>query len=288
MREKITGPIRQPVVAGQFYAGTETELLQEIEAAYLSDRGPGRLPKVDPDGPRQILGLICPHAGYVYSGAVAATAYLALAADGVPEVVVIIGPSHRLGGFWAGIQSAGAWHTPLGEAQIDAEVARDLLALLPELVDDVRVFSYEHSLEVQVPLLQHLYGERLRIVPLLMVESGAPDARRLGEALAQVLTERNAVIVASTDMTHQRPAETARGQDLALAEYIRNLDAEGLLQERARRNISMCGYGPTAAMLIAAQQLGATGAEILAYHHSGEVAPMPEVVGYLAAEVVRS
>ena len=284
----MAGPIRAPVVAGKFYEGTEAGLRAEIEAAYLDDRGPGKLPEVNEAGPRRILGLVCPHAGYFYSGAVAAHSYAQLAADGVPDTVVIVGPSHQMGGFLAGTQAAGAWRTPLGDAEIDEELARALVAALPELVDDPRAFTYEHSLEVQVPFLQHLYGERLRIVPIMMVEQELADARLLGEALGQTLAGRNAVIVASTDMTHQEPAEVAREQDLALAEYIRNLDAQGLLAERARRGITMCGFGPTAAMLVAAQALGATGAEILAYHHSGEVDPRPGVVGYLAAEVFRS
>jgi MEMO1 family protein len=283
----MAGPIREPVVAGQFYPDAAPELIQEIEAAYLSDRGPGKLPEVNPGGARRILGLVIPHAGYFYSGAVAATGFFELAADGVPETVVILGPSHRLGGLWAGIQSAGAWRTPLGEAQIDEAVAQALLAGLPELTDNVRVFAYEHSLEVQVPFLQHLYGERLRIVPIIMMEHDPATVQLLGEALGQVLAGRNAVIVASTDMTHMEPAEVAREQDLALAEHIRKLDAPGLLRERSYRDITMCGYGPTAAMLIAALNLGATRGEILAYHHSGEVAPMDEVVGYLSAKVER-
>jgi MEMO1 family protein len=284
----MAGPIRAPVVAGQFYEASEAGLRREIEEAYLSDRGPGKLPEVNPEGPRRIIGLVCPHAGYFYSGAVAAHAYAALAADGVPDTVVIVGPSHRLGGFLAGTQAAGAWRTPLGDAEIDQELAWALLAALPELIDDPRAFTYEHSLEVQVPFLQHLYGARLRIVPIMMVEQELGDARLLGEALGQALAGRNAVIVASTDMTHQRPAGIAREQDLALAEHIRNLDAAGLLAERMERGITMCGYGPTAALLFAAQALGATGAEILAYHHSGEVAAMADVVGYLAAKILKS
>lgn len=283
----MSGAVRPPVVAGQFYPGTAAELRREIEEDYLDARGPGRLPEVNPEGPRRILGLVVPHAGYFYSGAVAATAYAELAADGVPEVVVIVGPSHRLGGFPAATQSAGAWETPLGRAQIEESTALALTAALPEMLDEPRAFAYEHSLEVQVPFLQHLYGEALRIVPVMMVEQDAGTVRRLGQALGEALAGRDAVIVASTDMTHMEPAEVARQQDLALAAHVRDLEAEALLEERAARGITMCGYGPTAAMILAARALGATRGEILAYHHSGEVAPMAEVVGYLAAKVER-
>src|ERR1039457_6513879 len=113
----MSGDLRQPVVAGQFYPGSREELVREIEEDYLSERGPEHLPVVNAAGPRQILGLVCPHAGYFYSGAVAATSFAALADDGIPDTVVILGPSHRMGGFAAGVQSAGAWKTPLGEAQ---------------------------------------------------------------------------------------------------------------------------------------------------------------------------
>lgn len=283
----MAGPIRQPAAAGQFYAGGAQALLAQIEECYLSELGPGQLPQVNPQGPRQILGLVSPHAGYPYSGPAAAVGFSHLAADGQPDTVVIIGPSHEWLRIGLAVQSSGAWRTPLGEAAIDSDIAGALIAALPELADDVQAFAYEHSLEVQVPFLQHLYGEALRIVPVMMVRQDLPTAQRVGEATAQVLAGRNAVIIASTDMTHREPPEVARRQDLLLAEFIENLDAEGLIRERERRHITMCGFGPTAAMIIAARALGATRCEILAYYHSGEISYMSDVVGYLSAKVVR-
>ncbi|HEY3398532.1 MAG TPA: AmmeMemoRadiSam system protein B [Armatimonadota bacterium] len=280
-------PIREPAVAGQFYPGTRAELRAEIEACYLDARGPGALPEVAEDGPREVLGLVSPHAGYFYSGAPAAMGYARLAQDGRPATVVIVGPSHQLGGFVVGLQSAGAWRTPLGDAQIDEATALALAAALPGAVDDARAFTYEHSLEVQVPFLQHLYGERLRIVPVIMAEQSDSVAQALGTALGVALAGRDAVIVASTDMTHMQPAAVAREQDLHLASYIERRDPAGLLRERRRGDVTMCGYGPVAAMLLATEALGAHRAEVLAYRQSGDVAAMPDVVGYLSAVVLK-
>ena len=283
----MEGPIRAPAVAGQFYPGTETALVREIEAAYLSPLGPGRLPEVNVQGPRRILGLVCPHAGYVYSGPVAAHSYYHLAADGLPRTVVVLGFSHRPLGLRGALQTSGAWQTPLGLAEVDAEAAAQVAQALPELVDDARALAEEHSLEVQLPFLQHLYGEGLRFVPVMLDRQDWAVARAVGEGLGQALAGREVVLVASTDMSHYVPAPLAQEQDLHLAGYLTRLDAEGLVRERDRQRITMCGPGATAAMLVAVRAWGAREGEILAYHHSGEVAHTAEVVGYLAAQVVR-
>jgi AmmeMemoRadiSam system protein B len=275
------------VVAGQFYPDRREALVQAIEEAYRSPLGPGALPVVNEAGPREILGLVCPHAGYPYSGHVAATSFAALAADGRPDSVVVLGFAHRSRPSLGALQTSGAWRTPLGEAEIDQELATALAARLPKMVDSVAALSGEHSLEVQLPFLQHLYGDSLRFVPVMMDDQSWDSARQVGAALAEAGADRDLVIVASTDMTHYMPAEVAQRQDLYLAEFIRDFDAEGLIREARRQGITMCGTGPTAAMLIAARALGATRAEILAYHHSGEVAPMAEVVGYLSAKVTK-
>ena len=283
----MEGPIRAPAVAGQFYPGTGAALVREIEAAYLSPLGPGRLPEVNAQGPRRILGLVCPHAGYVYSGPVAAHSYYHLAADGLPPTVVVLGFSHRPLGLRGALQTSGAWRTPLGLAAVDAEAASQVAQALPELLDDARALAEEHSLEVQLPFLQHLYGESLRFVPVMLDRQDWATARAVGEGLGQALAGREVVVVASTDMSHYVPAPLAQEQDLHLADYLTRLDAEGLVRERDRRGITMCGPGVTAAMLVAARAWGARQGEVLAYHHSGEVAHMAEVVGYLAAQVVR-
>ncbi|MFO7947752.1 MAG: AmmeMemoRadiSam system protein B [Armatimonadota bacterium] len=276
--------IRKAVVAGQFYEGDKQALIQQIEECYTRDRGPGAFPKVNPDGPREIIGLMCPHAGYQFSGPCAAYAYKSLAADGIPEVVIIIGPSHR--SPQPTIQTSGAWRTPLGDALIDEAVASSIASNLGSFYDDPGGFAGEHSLEVQLPFLQHLYSDDLRIVPLMMVGQAAGDARRVADAISEATADRDAVIVASSDMTHFTSPEVAREQDFTLIERIEDLDPDGLIQQRKVRDISMCGAGPTAAMLHVAKGWGASSAELLNYAHSGEVHPSASVVGY-ASVVVR-
>jgi AmmeMemoRadiSam system protein B len=279
--------VRRPAVAGQFYEAGRAGLLAEIEDAYLGERGPGALPVVDEQGPRRLIGLVSPHAGYVYSAPMAAYGFSALAADGHPKTCVVIGPNHGRGSWVSAIQTEGAWLTPLGEAQIDTEVASAIAQELPWLEQGPEAFRGEHSLEVQIPFLQHLYADSLRIVPIMMLEQDQKAATAIGEALGRVLQGHDAVIIASTDMTHQEPRQVAGAQDRLLAERIAALDAEGLLRERQSRDITMCGYGPVAAMIVAARSLGATRGEILRYGDSGEAHPMATVVGYLCAAIYR-
>lgn len=279
------GPLRPPAVAGQFYAGTEEALRREIEGCYRHHLGPGELPVVNEAGPRQIVGLVSPHAGYMYSGPTAAQGFYELAADGRPEALVVISPSHRPVVAGAVIQTSGGWATPLGGAVIDTELATRIADNCPLLVDSPDAFAYEHSLEVQLPFLQHLYGSQVRFVPVMMVDQDEHTAQQIGQGLARALAGRDSVIIASTDMTHQEPTSVAREQDMLLVERMQQLDAEGLLRVRARRGITMCGYGPTAAMIIAATELGAQQAKLIAYSNSGDVQPMTTVVGYVSLVV---
>jgi AmmeMemoRadiSam system protein B len=185
------------------------------------------------------------------------------------------------------IQTRGAWVTPLGSAPIAQDVAEAILAHCPRLHDGADNFVGEHSIEVQVPFLQHLYGAEVPIVPIMMLDQDLSAARAVGQALATALAGRDVVMVASTDMTHFEPPEIARRQDEILIERMEALDPEGLLRERERRGITMCGYGPVAAMLTAARELGAVRAQRLCYTNSGEVGPRDEVVAYLSLAVWR-
>lgn len=279
--------VRKPVVSGAFYEAQEAALTGEIEAAYRGDRGPGEVPSVNEHGPRRLLGLISPHAGYFYSAPIAAYGFAALARDGRPDTFVVLGPNHGRGSWVSAIQTSGAWLTPLGEAQIDAELGAKLARELPWLEQGAAAFGAEHSLEVQIPFLQYLYGPQIKFVPIMMLEQEAPAAQEIGEVLGRALQGRDVVIIASTDMTHQEPRQVATEQDRLLAARIEALDAEGLLRERKRKEITMCGYGPVAATIIAARALGATRAEILRYGDSGEAQPMGTVVGYLSAAIYK-
>ena len=271
------GPVRRPAVAGQFYAGSLTELTAQIEECFLGPLGPGKLPVCDSHGPRRILGLICPHAGYVFSGPTAAHAYLALANDGCPEVCVIIGPNH-------GRAASPAVQTEVrGRSRPGADCGRGRRHRRPpvSLRHRPACMIGEHSLEVQLPSCSMSRGGAgLRAGN----DGGGSPAARAGTAVAARWRPRRRII-ASTDMTHSRPRRLTTG--CAADPNIEALDPEGLIAERDARCISMCGAGPVAAMLLAAQALGATHVESLAYSTSGDVIPSDQVVGYYAAAVQR-
>jgi len=281
--------IREPAVAGQFYAGTREALLEQLEECFTSGFGPGELPEVNEEGPRKIVGLVSPHAGYMYSGGAAARGYYVLARDGRPGVFVIIGPSHRADTRVA-LDPSDGWRTPLGVARVDREFLRALAGATDVVRFEEYAHLYEHSLEVQVPFLQFIYGEDVRIAPICMGDQSLETARALGEALARVIRESgsDAVVIASTDFTHYEPKRTAEMKDRRAIDAIIALDPEGLYRIRRELHLTMCGPGPTAAMLYCAKALGASDAELLSYYTSGDViGDFFEVVGYASIAVYR-
>lgn len=275
--------IRKPAVAGQFYPASATALARQIGESFKHELGPGELPAVFDSGPRKIVGMVCPHAGYAFSGHTAAHAYDALAADGRPDVAIVVGVNHGRAGFHSAVQTSGAWRTPLGDLTIADDVATTIAAALPEFLTGAAAFRSEHSIEVQIPFLQYLYEESLLFVPIMMGEQDYGAASAIGEAIVNAVAGRDAVVIASTDMTHYQSAAVAHKQDQVLIRRIERLDAEGLITERAQRQISMCGSGPVAAAIVAAKAMGATETASLAYSTSGDVMPSDEVVGYYAA-----
>lgn len=286
--------VREAAVAGAFYEDSREALLASLRDCFLHEFGPGSLPQVAAGGPRRIRALVSPHAGYIYSGPAAAHAFAALAADGVPETAVILGPSHYTSDRRVALSSAAAWRTPLGEVQVDAHLAAQLLKSSDLFEVDEQVHAREHSLEVQLPFLQFVYGERTPKICAVCVRAhpyGAPDdligdARELGEALAEALEGRRAVVIASTDFSHHLPQELAQSQDRLALEAILGLDPEGLLRTVAEHDISMCGPAPVAIALFCALRQGPCGAEILRYHTSGDVTgDRHSVVGYASLAV---
>jgi len=300
--------IREPAVAGMFYSLSPSDLRAEVESCFLAPGGPGSLPTVKVGGPRKIVGLVSPHAGYIYSGSVAANSYHRLAEDGLPEVVVLIGPNHRSYRPPAALADDEAWRTPLGETPVDRAVIHDIAAACPEAAIDSRAHMGEHSLEVQLPFLQYMYGRAeadgqgsmadasgLRIVPVLIGSAGGGGvggvlgfARSLGTAIGEALKDRDAAIIASTDFTHYESSAAAQEKDSKAIAAILDLDERALLETVAAMNISMCGVLPTAIAIAACKKCGAASASELAYRTSGEVTgDHMEVVGYAALEIDR-
>ena len=287
--------MRYPAVAGAFYEGTRATLLRQIERCYTSPLGPGALPKPE-DGPRRLVGLVCPHAGYQYSGPIAAHSYAGLAQDGLRAAYVVLGPNH----YGSGAPLATThhdWETPLGPVPIEPALLKAISK--PPIEDDVAAHRHEHSIEVQLPFLQHLSAD-LRFVPVCMAFQEYDLAAEVGELVASAVKDRDALVIASSDFSHvgmnynQMPPRGrtapawAKEQDAKALERILALDPKGLQDRVARDDISMCGYGPVTAMLVAAKRLGATEARLLKYGTSSDVSGDDDMaVGYGAVAVFR-
>jgi len=275
--------IRRPSQAGAFYAGTAESLKTQIENCFLHELGPGKIPEIVKEGRRRIVGFVCPHAGFMFSGAVAAHAYYKLALDGKPDVVFLFGPNH--GGYGSGlaVMNEGFWRTPLGDVEIDSEFANQVVRESGIVDVDDSAHRIEHSIEVQLPFLQYLYGSEFKIVPICFLMQDLSSAREVGEAVAKVLAGRNGVIIASSDMTHYEPQESASRKDKMLLEALEAMDEAKLYSVIEAHRVSACGYGPIAALMTAARILGAKEAKLLCYKTSGDViGDYSSVVGYAA------
>jgi hypothetical protein len=267
---------RKPVVSGMFYAGTSDELEEQIEWCYRHELGPGAIPKVNSGGLREIVAIVIPHAGYIYSGPVAAHAYKELANDGVFDTAVIIGPNHTGYGSLVSLWAKDSWRTPLGKVKVNEELAHKLLGGVIEA--DESAHLYEHSIEVQLPWLQHLYKE-IKIVPITMLAQDIETARAVGQAISKVAN--NIIIIASSDFTHYEPHSIAVKKDRSMIEAILSLDEEELYERRELLNCTMCGYGPVAAAIVAAKGMKAQKASLLKYATSGDTTgDFSRVVGY--------
>jgi len=275
--------IRKPAVSGMFYAGTATELEEQIEWCYKHQLGPGVIPEVNDEGPREIVAIIVPHAGYYYSGPVAAHAYKALADDGVFVTAVILGPNHTGYGSPVSLWVQGTWTTPLGEVEIDEELSQRLLGKV--IKADETAHTHEHSIEVQLPWLQHLYGN-VKVAPITMLAQDLETARMVGKAISRA--GDNIVIIASSDFTHYEPHSVAMQKDKSVIEAIVDLDEEKLYQRVENLNCTMCGCGPVASAIVAAKEMKAKSAGLLKYATSGDTSgDFSRVVGYGAIVIRR-
>jgi len=275
--------VRRPTQAGAFYEATQESLKRQISNCFTSKLGPGKLPAVNEAGPRNIVGLVCPHAGYMYSGPVAAHAYDRLAADGIPDTVIILGPNHTGYGSGVAIMNEGVWRTPLGDAEVGTETANRIVRESKIVDVDDSAHSLEHSVEVQLPFLQYLYGSAFRFVPICFLMQDISTAKDVGQAVAKAVAGKNAVIIASSDMTHYEPQERAEKKDREALQAVEALDEARFSQTVESRRVTACGTGPIMALMTAAKALGAKEAKLLCYKTSGDViGDYSSVVGYAA------
>ncbi|MGD9131590.1 MAG: AmmeMemoRadiSam system protein B [Candidatus Bathyarchaeota archaeon] len=273
--------IRSPAVSGSWYAGTPNRLRSQIEELFTHRLGPGSLPQTVKEGPRNIVGLVVPHAGYMASGPVAAHAYHHLAEDGKPDVIVVFGPNHTGRGSALSIMNEGFWRTPLGDVEVDTETA-DRILQASRIVDlDDRAHVYEHSIELQLPFLQYLYGSEFKFVPVCFMMQDLVSSREVGKAVAEALRGKNALVIASSDMTHYEPQERAEKKDKMAIDAALAMDEEQYYHAVEAYGISTCGYGPVIAAITAAKELDAKKAQLLCYKTSGDVlGDRSAVVGY--------
>ncbi len=228
------------------------------------------------------MGLICPHAGYVYSGPVAAHSFYELAIDGKPDTVVLLGPNHTGYGSGLALMREGIWRTPLGDIEVDSKIADAILHETSIVdVDDV-AHRYEHSIEVQLPFLQFLFGNSFKIVPICFLMQDYDSALEIGRALTEALDASNTVVIASSDMTHYEPAKTAASKDQAALKAITDMDAKRFYETVETQNITACGYGPITSLITYGVGVCAK-AHLLSYHNSGDITgDHSSVVGYAA------
>ncbi len=259
---------REAAVAGRFYPGDAQNLKAEIEK---------HLP--ENSDPAPVLGVVSPHAGFVYSGDAAGAVYARVA---IPDTVVLLGPNHTGHGERMAVMTEGRWNLPTGAVEIDSELAAALIANSAQLRPDADAHREEHSLETQIPFLQH-FKRDFKIVPVCMMRASYLDCKELARALVKTVRSLNrpVLVVASSDMTHYESHLEASAKDSKAIAKILDLDAAGLFETVIKNGISMCGVGPVTTMLLYAQAMGAEEAELVRYMTSGEVSgDMDRVVGY--------
>jgi MEMO1 family protein len=273
----MAASVRNAAVAGTWYPGHPAQIAAEVER-YLAGASVRAL-----EG--RLVGLISPHAGLRYSGPVAAYGY-GLLRGRKNLVAVLVGPSHRPSFDGCAIFARGSWQTPLGKAPVAERVAAALLAADPVLLDLPDAHRDEHSLEMQMPFLQHLVSG-LTIVPVLMGNQTRAEVDALATALARVLSQEgeDVLLVASSDLSHYQPAPAANRLDAKVVSEVERFDADALMNRLERTHGHACGGGPMVAVMKAARSLGAARAVVLRYADSGDVAEgdKSRVVGYLSA-----
>jgi len=260
---------RLPYVAGYFYPAEAGKLVSTIESF---------LPrKIEP---QEAIGVVSPHAGYEYSGPVAAAVYSSVK---IPEAVVILAPAHHQISSLFAIYDSGSWLTPMGEVTINNRLAELIMEGNSKVKRDVEAHRKEHSIEVQIPFMQY-FQKSLSIVPILVsYEAGFKDLVDLGEALASAVKKfgQQVLLVASTDMSHYVSQKIAEELDYKAISFVEKLDPSGLFEVVVSFGISMCGFQPTTALLVAARHLGAKEGKLIKYQTSGDrTGDYREVVGY--------
>lgn len=265
--------VREPLAAGAYYPGNRTSLSDEISALFGESTIIAKAALTCP------CGLVAPHAGYPFSGPVAATGYSALASLGKPRWAIILGANHTGLGAPISIMTSGVWRTPLGDAPIASDLAHQLIS--GEIEASPGAFSREHSIEVQLPFLQFLFGSAIPFVPICVMLPPFSELVQAGEKIAEAIQGKGGVVIASSDFTHYQPHKIASQLDREAIDRILALDSEGFYHLLAERHLSICGGGAIVILMTVAQILNVNTARLLSYSTSGDVTgDRSSVVGY--------
>jgi MEMO1 family protein len=278
--------LRKPAVAGQFYPANPEELSTTIDQCYLHPLGPGRMPPA-PEASAKLAAVVCPHAGYIFSGPVAAHSYLHISSLPHPEIIVVVGPNHY--GIGSGVSTfqGGEWETPLGRMRVDSDASKKLVDLAGVVAFDPGAHRLEHSLEVQLPFLQKIYGSAVPFLPISLLFQDIETASAVSGALVEIVSGKKAVLVASSDLTHYERAKAAKEKDNALLDHVVRMDVEGFYSTLERLQITACGFGAIATLMEVARKLGLARGELLKYATSGDTTGENlQVVGYGALRFV--
>ncbi|MBN2425464.1 MAG: AmmeMemoRadiSam system protein B [Calditrichaceae bacterium] len=271
----FTESIRYPAVAGMFYPGDENTLRKDING-YIK-----QVPQLE--NVKKIYGLVAPHAGYMYSGAVAAQAYRQLEGHSF-DTVVVVSPSHRAYFKENSIYPGAYYQTPLGNIEVDSEAAQALAESgLHNILSQMGHDGAEHALEVQLPFLQVVLKE-FKLIPVVMGDQGYENVTGLAEALTDTLKDKKALMVASSDLSHYHDSKLASQLDNVVVDEINKFNIEGLYRSLTSGICEMCGGGPVMSVMMAGKLLGADKAKVLTYKTSGDITgDHHQVVGYLSA-----
>ena len=270
--------VREPAVSGTFYPADEKELRSLIDDCFMHPIGPGKMPPTDSD--QKIYGVICPHAGFVYSGPVACHSFYSISSS-ASKLAIITGPNHYGIGQSIASMIDASWKTPLGLVEVDSESALELRDGLDILELDSFSHSKEHSIEVQVPMLQETFSHEMKILPISLINQEQKTATKVGSAIAKIAQKKDALLIGSSDFTHYEENEFAHRQDLALIDPILKLDVDEFYKILYERHVTACGFGAIASTMIACKELGATEGKLLKYATSGDVSgDKSSVVGY--------
>lgn len=279
---------RKAVVAGSFYEANIASLTSQLENCFLHEIGPGKLPERGiTKNKRSIRGVISPHAGFMFSGPIAAHHFLHLSQEENPETIIILGPNHRgIGGGDIAVMSSGYWETPLGSIEIEQQMTEKIISFDQNqkklIKNDRQAHIFEHSIEVQLPFLQYIYpSNHFKIIPICISNQQLHTMKYLADILYQVFQEKSCLFIASSDFTHYEDQESAKRKDIEAIEKIISMDSELFYKTIRDNGASICGPGSIFAIIDICKKMGISQGHLLKYATSGDVSGMnDQVVGY--------